>query len=229
MMFELSPEQVAARDKARAFAGTLAGQAAEIDASAVVPADVAREVTAMSAGHLSTLVLAVEEIAAASPAAATSAVAASGGSALAMTGLRGAFAVEASTRGHLALAAVALGIGRAAVEAALRELRDAAAGARDVEKPHWVVADAATELDAARLLTYKAAQTGADADVALARLMASAAAARAVDAAVRVVGQGSLMQGSEVERLARDVRAVSVLVGTEEDQRTVAAEGLLPH
>jgi alkylation response protein AidB-like acyl-CoA dehydrogenase len=148
---------------------------------------------------------------------------------LTMTGLRGARDVEQSERGHLVLAAVALGIGTAATGAALDELRRSkATPGEDVEKPHWVIADVATDLEAARLLTYKAARSGAAADVGLARLMASSAAARAVDAALRVIGPAALAEGHLIERLARDVRALSVLAGTEEDQRAMAAEGLLP-
>ena len=90
------------------------------------------------------------------------------------------------------------------------------------------MADVATDLEAARLLTYRAAGTKATADIALARLLASAAAQRAVDAAVRVAGASALAEGSALERLARDVRVLSVLLGTEERHRTIAAEGLLP-
>ena len=228
MMFELSPEHAAVRDQARALAQTLAAQAAEIDTRAALPADVVREVTALATGDPLTLVLTVEEVAAVSASAATSAAASGSGRALGMTGLRGASDIENSARAQLTLAAVALGIGRAAADAALRELRETSGVARDVEKPHWVVADVATDLEAARLLTYKAAQTGTAAEVAMARLMASAAATRAVDAAVRIIGPASLVEGSALDRLSRDVRAVSVLIGTEEDQRAAAAEGLLP-
>jgi alkylation response protein AidB-like acyl-CoA dehydrogenase len=106
--------------------------------------------------------------------------------------------------------------------------RSTATTGTHVDKPHWVVADVATDLDAARLLTYKAARTTSDVDIAIARLLASAAATRAVDAAIRIVGPPALTAGSVVERLSRDVRAVSVLIGTEEEQRAVAAEGLFP-
>ena len=89
-----------------------------------------------------------------------------------------------------------------------------------------LVADAATELDAARLLTYKAAGTMADADVAIARLMTSAAADRSVDAALRVSGAEALKAGSALERLSRDVRAVALVLGTEEHQRSIAADAM---
>ena len=230
MTFEFSPQHAAARDRARAFAQRLADQAAEFDRSAAIPVEVGSEAAALAGDDSLALVLVVEEIAAASAAAAVNLIATQDSHALTLTGLRGGREIAASGRAHLVLAAVALGIGRAAMNAALGELRRSTASpGADVEKPHWVIADVATDLDAARLLTYKAAESSSEADIALARVMASAAATRAVDAAVRVIGAAALTSGSEVERLSRDVRAVSVLNGTEEDQRAIAAEGLLPH
>ncbi len=226
MNFELSPQHIAERDKTRAFAQRLASRASEIDQSGAVPAEVLQEVGSFGNTDLLSLTLIVEEVAVASAAAAMSA--ARGNRPLNLTGLRGAHEIEQSAKGHLVLAATALGIGKAATDAALAALRDAKAGTTEVERPHWVVADVATDLEAARLLTYKAAGSGAEADIALARLMASGAAARAVDAAIRVIGESALAPGSQLERLARDVRALAVVSGTEEDQRAVAADSLLP-
>jgi alkylation response protein AidB-like acyl-CoA dehydrogenase len=113
----------------------------------------------------------------------------------------------------------------------LEDIRTAAKQtAKGEEKPHWVLADAATEIEAARVMTMQAAQTLAGDEgstgVALARLMASTAAQHAVDAALRIAGADGLREGAFLERLARDVRAVSLVLGTEEDQRAVAAQGL---
>ena len=229
MTFELSSEHIAARDRARASAQKIAAQAAEIDRSGSIPADVAREVAQLRGGDALAAVVVAEEVAAASPAVAVSAAATAAASPVAMTGLRGALQVDTSSASQTMLAAVALGIGRAATDAALAELRrSTATPGADVEKPHWVVADVATDLDAARLLTYKAAQTSNAADASMARLMAVAAAARAVDTALRVIGPGALADGHIIERLARDVRALSVLAGTEEDQRAAVADALFP-
>ena len=229
MMFELSPAQAASRDKARAFAKGVHAQAATIDRDGLVPADVARDLRALIADDQVATVVVVEEVAAASAAVASTVVSAPSGGAIGLSGLRGAQTLQDSPRAQLVLASMALGVGRAAVDAAIAELRQStAAPGADVEKPHWAVADVATDLDAARVLTYKAAQTSSDADIALARLTASAAAMRAVDVAVRVIGTPALVQGSVVERLSRDVRAIAVLLGTEEDQRALAAEHLLP-
>jgi alkylation response protein AidB-like acyl-CoA dehydrogenase len=58
--------------------------------------------------------------------------------------------------------------------------------------------------------------------------MAIGAARRAVDASIRVLGASALAAGHVIERLARDVRALSVLGANEDAQRAVAAESLLP-
>jgi alkylation response protein AidB-like acyl-CoA dehydrogenase len=146
--------------------------------------------------------------------------------------LRGGSLPTDSPSAQLSLAAVALGLGQSAINQALAELRQASVGVGS-EKPHWIVADAATDLEAARLLTRSAARVvdsnqGGQASIAIARLMASSAARTAVDAAVRIAGPRGYREGSLLERLTRDVRAISLLLGTEEDHRSLAAEELLP-
>lgn len=237
MTFELSPDQQAARDQARAFATQhIQAHAADIDRTATVPSDLTRDSAALLTGRDAVAtVVAVEELAVASATLALAAAtpAPKGAAPLALSGLRGGVPPEASPRGLLVLAGAALGIGRAALDIALAEIRQSnASPGKDGEKPHWVVADAATELQAARMLTLSAAQAvdrgGGDSEVAMARLMASAAARIAVEAALRVAGPAGLREGSVLERLSRDVRAVALLAGTEDEQRATAAEGLLP-
>jgi acyl-CoA dehydrogenase len=95
-----------------------------------------------------------------------------------------------------------------------------------------VVADAATEAEAARMLTLNAAQqlndAKADAFAAMAKLAATRAAQQAVDAALRIAGVEAVTRGTLLERLTRDVRALSLVMGTEEDLRATAAQALLP-
>jgi alkylation response protein AidB-like acyl-CoA dehydrogenase len=238
MIFELSPDQQAAHERARTFAhDRLAAVAASIDESGVVPADVQRELQSVVPGKAdaTTLVVTVEALAGASAAAA--AVAASGSKTAAPAdapGLRG-FAAPAApdTRGRLVFAAIALGIGRAAVETALGILRDSARSEHDQEKPHWVVADAATEVEAARVTTLRAAQAfddqrDAEGFVAMAKLAAVRAAQQAVDAALRVAGADGFKRGTLLERLTRDARAVSLMMGTEEELRAAVAQAVLP-
>jgi alkylation response protein AidB-like acyl-CoA dehydrogenase len=238
MTFELSQQQQAVRDRARAFAHDhLLKHADEIDRTASIPEPLARqaaEIVASAADGVG-LVAVVEELAVGSGAVA--AAASTGRSTQPanreLPGLRGAGALDESPRSHLTLAAIALGVGRAALEAALRELRQAAAAAAGtVEKPHWVVADAATELEAARLATQAAAQAvdrgATPSQVGMARLLTATAARAAVDVAVRIAGRGGYREGTLLERLARDVRTLSVMLGTEEQHRAMAADGLLP-
>jgi alkylation response protein AidB-like acyl-CoA dehydrogenase len=241
MTFELTADQQTAREHARTFAQErLAVNAASIDEQGAIAADVLRELHASLAhagGDATALVVVVEELAAVSAAAA--AAGALGQAAHASTipeaaGLRGlAGPVAADARGRLIFAAVACGVGRAAIDAALDVLRETAPGAQDQEKPHWVVADAATEVEAARMLTLHAAQgfgdrTNADALVAIAKLAATRAAEQAVDAALRVAGPDAFVRGTLLERLTRDVRALTLLMGTEEELRATAAQAVLP-
>jgi alkylation response protein AidB-like acyl-CoA dehydrogenase len=236
MTFELSADHEALREQARAFAAAVERHAADIDRTAAVPPDLMRDGAALLSGRDAVAVaVAVEEIAVASGTVALAAAipAAKPATPLGLSGLRGALLPMASVRGQLVLASVALGLGRAAIDAALAVLREANANpAQDEEKPHWVVADAATDLQAARLLTLSAAQAvdagGGETEVAMGRLMASAAARIAVEAALRVSGPEGLREGTLLERLSRDVRAAAVLMGNEEQQRATAADGLLP-
>jgi alkylation response protein AidB-like acyl-CoA dehydrogenase len=95
------------------------------------------------------------------------------------------------------------------------------------------LADMMTELDAARLLVYRAAYLK-DAGVARvtreaseAKLFATEAAGRIVDSAVQIHGGAGLVRGSVVERLYRDVRALRIYEGTSEIQKLVIASQLL--
>ena len=238
MTFELSDQQQAVRDRARAFAeDKLVKHADEIDRTASIPEPLVRQAAEIvsSAGDGVALVAVVEELAVGSGAvaAAASAERSVQGEKGQLPGLRGAGPFDESPRSHLTLAAIALGLGRAALEVALRELRPVAATpAATVEKPHWAVADAATELEAARLATRAAAQAvdrgTAPSEVGMARLLTASAARAAVDAAVRIAGRAGYRDGTLLERLVRDVRTLSVMLGTEEQHRAMAAEGLLP-
>lgn len=95
------------------------------------------------------------------------------------------------------------------------------------------LADMATELDAARLLVYRAAWTkdaGSERltrESAMAKLFATEAAQRIVDRAVQLHGGLGVERGSVVERLYREVRALRIYEGTSEIQRLVIARELL--
>jgi acyl-CoA dehydrogenase len=95
------------------------------------------------------------------------------------------------------------------------------------------LADMMTELDAARLLVYRAAYLK-DAGVARvtreaseAKLFATEAAGRIIDSALQIHGGSGLVSGSVVERLYRDVRALRIYEGTSEIQKLIIASQLL--
>jgi alkylation response protein AidB-like acyl-CoA dehydrogenase len=240
MTFEFSSEQQAIQKEAQAFSRErLPPMADVIEDTAAISHDLVRDLQAVAAragNDAVALVIVVEELATASAAAAAASTlppATSAGGAI-LSGLRGFGAPRiADTRARLVMAAVALGIGRAAVTSALENLRESARRCEDQEKPHWAVADAATELAAASMLTLQAAQTmnqdtESGGHVAMAKLAATRAAHQAVDVALRVVGPDALVKGSLLERLTRDVRAVSLIAGSEEELRALAAEAVLP-
>jgi acyl-CoA dehydrogenase len=95
------------------------------------------------------------------------------------------------------------------------------------------LADMITELDAARLLVYRAAylkDTGSrrvTREASEAKLFATEAAGRIIDSAVQIHGGSGLVRGTVVERLYRDVRALRIYEGTSEIQKIVIANQLL--
>ena len=137
--------------------------------------------------------------------------------------------------GRVAIAAQALGVGAAALKEALRHAKSREAFGQPIgnyQAIQWMLADMATELDAARMLTLKAADSRQrDArptlDASMAKLFASESAHRAADKAMQILASSGYRRGSVVERLFRDVRATEIYQGTSEIQRMVIAEHLL--
>jgi butyryl-CoA dehydrogenase len=144
--------------------------------------------------------------------------------------------------GRVAIAAQALGVGEAALDEALAYAKTREAFGQPIanyQAIQWMLADSATELDAARMLMLKAAagivregapptEPGAvTLDAAMAKLFASEAAHRAADRAMQILASKGYRRGSVVERLFRDVRATEIYQGTSEIQRMVIAEHIL--
>ena len=137
--------------------------------------------------------------------------------------------------GRAAIAAQALGVGSAALDEAVRHAREREAFGQPIgnyQAIQWMLADMATELDAARMLTLKAAdsrqrQARPALDASMAKLFASEAAHRAADKAMQILASKGYRKGSVVERLFRDVRATEIYQGTSEVQRMVIAEQIL--
>ena len=137
--------------------------------------------------------------------------------------------------GRVAIAAQAPGVGEAALEEALEHARAHHAFGQPIgnyQAIQFMLADMATELDAARMLTWKAADTRARGtnptlDASMAKLYASEAAHRAADKAMQILASAGYRRGSRVERLFRDVRGTEIYQGTSEVQRMVIAEHIL--
>ncbi|MFY9558349.1 MAG: acyl-CoA dehydrogenase family protein [Blastocatellia bacterium] len=134
-------------------------------------------------------------------------------------------------------------VGAAAVGLAWRALDEAIRYAKsrvqfgkpiaEFQSTQMKFAEMATELDAARLLVYRAAwqkDNGAPRvtlESAMAKLFATEAAQRIIDSAVQIHGGTGVVRGSVVERLYREVRALRIYEGTSEIQKLVIAGQLL--
>jgi butyryl-CoA dehydrogenase len=137
--------------------------------------------------------------------------------------------------GRVAIAAQALGVGQAALDEALAHAKSRYAFGQPIanfQAIQWMLADMATELDAARMLTWKAAcakdtQERSAFEASMAKLLASESAHRAADKAMQVLASAGYRRGSRVERLFRDVRATEIYQGTSEVQRMIIAEQLV--
>jgi alkylation response protein AidB-like acyl-CoA dehydrogenase len=135
------------------------------------------------------------------------------------------------TRIRVLMAAAGLGIGRRALREALATARAAHTAAAGEQTVQGLLADAATDLDAAMMMVWKAASapTPSLGEASMAKLAATSAAQRAVERATQVVGADSFQRGHIVERLAQDVRALELFAGRTEALREAVAEDVLPH
>jgi alkylation response protein AidB-like acyl-CoA dehydrogenase len=137
--------------------------------------------------------------------------------------------------GRVAIAAQALGIGQAALDEAIGHAKRREQFGQPIanyQAIQWMLADMATELAAARMLTLKAAaakdtQEKCTVEASMAKLAASEAAHKAADKAMQILASAGYRRGSVVERLFRDVRATEIYQGTSEAQRMIIAASIL--
>jgi alkylation response protein AidB-like acyl-CoA dehydrogenase len=137
--------------------------------------------------------------------------------------------------GRVAIAAQALGIGQAALDEAISYAKRREQFGQPIanyQAIQWMLADMATELAAARMLTLKAAaakdtQEKSTVEASMAKLAASEAAHKAADKAMQILASAGYRRGSVVERLFRDVRATEIYQGTSEAQRMIIAAHVL--
>lgn len=145
-------------------------------------------------------------------------------------------AMETLDMFRASVGAAACGMARRALEEAVRYASTRKQFGRLLCEHQLVqekLADMVTELDAARLLVYRAAyardtvEERVTREASEAKLFATEAAGRIVDSAVQIHGGAGLVRGSVVERLYRDVRALRIYEGTSEIQKLVIAGQLL--
>jgi butyryl-CoA dehydrogenase len=139
---------------------------------------------------------------------------------LAMKGLDG---------GRIGIAAQSIGVAQAALDAAVAYARQREQFGRKIAKfqgLRWMVADMATELEAARQLTLSAAamkDSGADytQQASMAKLFASEMVNRVTSRALQIHGGYGYTREYPVERYYRDARVFTIYEGTSEIQRVV--------
>jgi hypothetical protein len=137
--------------------------------------------------------------------------------------------------GRIGIAALSVGLAQGAYEAA----RDYAKERRQFGQPiasfqaiQWKLADNATRIEAARLLTYRAAYlrdkgVRTTTESSMAKLFASEAAVKAADDCVQIHGGYGFVKDYPAEKYFRDVKLLTIGEGTSEIQRLVIARQLL--
>jgi butyryl-CoA dehydrogenase len=145
-------------------------------------------------------------------------------------------ALSALDGGRIGIAAQALGLAQGALDESLKHAKARRAFGRAIgefQAIQWMLADMQTEIEAARGLVYHAAwlkdthpgKLGAAASKA--KLYASEMVNRVVAKAVQIHGSSGYSRESDVERMYRDARVITIYEGTSEIQRTIIARELL--
>ena len=137
--------------------------------------------------------------------------------------------------GRIGIAAQAVGIARASLEDALayaKERKQFGQPIAEFQAIQWMLADMATEIDAARLLTYRAAwlkdrKARHSKESAMAKLYASEAAMRAGVKGIQIHGGYGYIKEYPAERHFRDAKITEIYEGTSEIQRLVIASAIL--
>ncbi len=149
------------------------------------------------------------------------------------SGLRAA--LNALGFGRVGVAAQAIGVARCAMDAAVaysRERNQFGKPISSFQAIQWMIADMATEIEAARFLTLRAAKLKDDgqpfaAQGSMAKLFASETAMRAATKAVQIHGGYGCMKDYVVERCFRDAKVIEIYEGTSEIQRMIIAGNIL--
>jgi butyryl-CoA dehydrogenase len=137
--------------------------------------------------------------------------------------------------GRIGIAAQALGIAQGCLEEALAYAKDREQFGQPIanfQAIQWMIADMATEIDAARLMTYRAAWLAQEGknftkEAAMAKLFAAEACNRIAYKALQIHGGYGYIKEFAVERFFRDARITTLYEGTSEIQRLVIARKLI--
>jgi alkylation response protein AidB-like acyl-CoA dehydrogenase len=145
-------------------------------------------------------------------------------------------AMQVLDAGRIGIAALAVGLAQGAHEAALRyakHRRQFGAPVASFQAIQWKLADDATAIEAARLLTYRAASlkdqgvARTTRESAMAKLFASEIAVRAAENGVQIHGGYGFVKDYPAEKFFRDVKLTTIGEGTSEIQRLVIAREIL--
>src|SRR5258707_381186 len=159
-------------------------------------------------------------------------------------------ALTALDNGRIGIAAQAIGLAQGALDESIKYAKQRRAFGKSISEfqaIQWMIADMQTELDAARGLTYYAAwlkdaakspsggpatmaggvPSGAASAASKAKLYASEMANRVVYKAVQIHGSIGYSRETDVERMYRDARVITIYEGTSEVQRMIIARDLL--
>jgi alkylation response protein AidB-like acyl-CoA dehydrogenase len=144
-------------------------------------------------------------------------------------------AMQVLDAGRIGIAALSVGLARGAFEAALRYSKARKAFGKTIsafQAIQWKLADAATRIEAARLLTYRAAYLRdrgdrTTLDASMAKLYASEMAVKVADDCVQIHGGYGFVKDYPAEKFFRDVKLMTIGEGTSEIQRLVIARQLL--
>lgn len=137
--------------------------------------------------------------------------------------------------GRIGIASQAIGIANSALETATayaKERRQFGQAISDFQAIQWMLAESATEMEAAQLLAYRAAWLKEQGrpyarEASMAKVFASEAGNRACHKAVQVLGGYGYIREYPVERNLRDIRVTTIYEGTSEIQRIVISRSLL--
>jgi len=137
--------------------------------------------------------------------------------------------------GRISIGAMAVGLAQGAFEAAVEYSKQRVQFGQPIAKfqaIQWMIADMATEIDAARMMVYRAAWLKDHGvrytkEAAMAKLYASEAAERACFKAIQIHGGYGYVREYDVERIYRDNRLTTIGEGTSEIQRLVIARQIL--